>query len=250
MTGIELLRKYAETRQAAATCRQLPDALGKECDDFGSCSDCHRFVCKAIADQIERETLPRPRFDDGEPVQFGDEFYCGNSQTTVGDTWNVKRMTFYSNGNTIVADNRFSSTMLAPCERLRRPEPPKVLDADGIEIKVGDEVWGVEDSEAPWTVESISGEHVTCVSNESKWHRYARCSTYTHKRPEPPDTWEQLAADIEDCDGSACDYFGRIKEEGRAPCSGCKAYNDETDCTVQVMLDLVRRAKKLAGVEE
>ena len=318
MTGIELLRKYAETRQAAATCRQLPDALGKECDDFGSCSDCHRFVCKAIADQIEREAertvpavqrgdsqigfavlsemwgegggrmtgiemlrewanklreaacayrdgeidyvpidmearqrknaarldaiadqiereieeavadevadtlsayemntnarwysavedgaesdckaeyemisrywLPRPRFDDGEPVQFGDEFYCGNSQTTVGDTWNVKRMTFYSNGNTIVADNRFSSTMLAPCERLRRPEPP--------------------------------------------------------------DTWERLTVDIEDCDGSACRYFGMNEEEGRAPCSGCKAYNDETDCTVQVMLDLVRRAKKLAGVEE
>lgn len=56
MTGIELLRKYADTMPTKGGCSQLFDALDKECDDFGSCNDCHRFVCNAIADQIERET--------------------------------------------------------------------------------------------------------------------------------------------------------------------------------------------------
>lgn len=56
MTGIELLRKYAETRLSDGTCRQMLDAFGKGCDAFGNCDDCHRFVRRVIADQIVRES--------------------------------------------------------------------------------------------------------------------------------------------------------------------------------------------------
>ena len=138
--------------------------------------------CKNEYEMINRYWLPRPRFDDGEPVQFGDEYM------SIQDVHKVK-------GICVRADGSFE-------------------------------------------IESVGG---VC-------YRYGEDERL--KRLEPPDTWEKLAADIEDCDGSACRYFGRIEEEGRAPCSGCKAYNDETDCTVQVMSDLVRRAKKLAGIEE
>lgn len=229
MTGVEKLREFT---------------LSLEQWDLYA----HADALRDIADKIERETLQKPRFEDGEPVQFGDEFYCGNSQTTVGDTWNVKRMTFYSNGNTIVADNRFSSTMLAPCERLRRPEPPKVLDADGVEIKVGDMVWDVDGDSDPLTVVEIKGYRVIGKLS-SVLLVDIHCSKVTHRSPEPPDSWERITADIEDCDGTACDYFGKIDEEGRPICRECNAYNDDTDCTVLVMRDIVRRAKRLAGVE-
>lgn len=185
MTGIELLRKYAEAGSLTLlTCGHMPEALGKECDDFRGCKDCHMFVCNTIADRIERETLPRPLFEDGEPVQFGDCISVEGCKETV------QGFKFYRSG--------------------------------------------------PVFVSIVGRDH-------EKWVRIEEGDRV--KRPEPPDTWEKLVADIEDCDGSACNYFGRIKEEGRAPCCGCKAYNDDTDCTVQVMCDIVRRAKKLAGVE-
>lgn len=56
MTGIEMLREYAECGLSEDTCGRVPNMLDKECDDFARCSECHMVVCNAIADQIERET--------------------------------------------------------------------------------------------------------------------------------------------------------------------------------------------------
>lgn len=131
-----------------------------------------------VADQIERETLPRPRFEDGEPVQFGDKYEA------YGHVRTVEKIAFFK--DRWIVSERFDNS-------------------------------------------NVSGGQL--------------------KRPEPPDTWEKLAADIERCDGSPCDYFERLEEAGGTPCCGCKAYGSETDCIVQVMIDLVRRCKALAEVE-
>lgn len=56
MTGIEMLRKYANYGVLDEDCEQAPKMFGKNCCDFESCDDCHMFVWGAIADQIERET--------------------------------------------------------------------------------------------------------------------------------------------------------------------------------------------------
>lgn len=245
MTGIELLRMYAETRprQAIADDCQLPNVLGKDCDDFENCNDCHRFVCNAIADQIERETLPRPRFEDGRPVQFGDEYM------SIQDVHKVKGICVRADGSFEIESVGGVCYRYGEDKRLKRPEPPKVLDADGVEIKLGDEVWFTNDSGLVCHPFSFIVTEVEAHLVHGDGIGVLPCQV-THRNPEPPDSWEKLAADIKDCDGSACRYFGRNEEEeGRAPCYGCKAYNDDADCTVQVISDLVRRAKKLAGVE-
>lgn len=229
MTGIERLREYAEYRLLEDACGQSPKAFGKDCDDFRNCNECHGFVCGAIADQIEREIdeavadevadtlsayemntnarwhsaveegaesdckaehelisrywLPRPRFDDGEPVQFGDEILCSDGQTITVSAIEAKQSGWYS---------------------LRQ------FSRDALEtIRPGELV----------------------------------------KRPEPTDTWERIEADVEKF---VCDYFGRAPFD----CGDCDGGSDACplsgitdDCEESMARDLVRRCKKLAGVE-
>lgn len=52
----------------------LKDLIGeKRCPDM-SCQDCVRRAAKILADEIEKYYIPRPRFNDGEPVQ-GDRLF-------------------------------------------------------------------------------------------------------------------------------------------------------------------------------
>ena len=140
MTGIELLRKYAETRSLTLlTCRQTPEALGKECDDFRSCNDCHMFVCNAIADQIERETLPRPRFEDGEPVQFGDKYEA------YGHVRMVERITFFK--DRWIVSERFDNSNVSDGP-LKRPEPPDSWEQVEIDVNRGSGFEHMDKSEA------------------------------------------------------------------------------------------------------
>lgn len=174
--GIEMLRSYVHHARVHVRNLYINNVADINAVPlYEKLRECLRQLDE-IADRIERETLPRPRFEDGEPVNVGDAFVGADGTTDV-----VTGIFAYVKGD--------ETAIFAGNSRIKRPIP------------------------------------------------------------EPPDTWERLAADIEDCDGSACEYFGRIKEEGMSPCCECNAYNDDTDCTVQVMCDIVRRAKKLAGVE-
>lgn len=239
MTGIEILREYANYGALYEHCKQVTKMLGKSCCDFENCDDCHRFVCEVIADQIERETLPRPCFEDGEPVQVGDKYVNKYGNIATADTVVVSNhgFTLYDKG---------SATHFKPTESVKRPEPPKVLDADGVEIKVGDEVWLVEGDADAWVVKSMDGDRVEMTGGVG-WYCNAPCSKLTHKRPEPEDTWERVEADAAKND--VCDYFGR---DGNQPtskrCEGCRGQERE-DCIMAMTSDLVRRCKALAGVE-
>lgn len=95
-----------------------------------------RNIINYIADQVEKYYIPRPRFEDGEPVQFGDvvrtEFgnvECVAIEYNEYDAW-VKDGTDNDWNSSIAAD------MLAKSHRLQ-----KVLDADGVEIKVGETLY-------------------------------------------------------------------------------------------------------------
>lgn len=206
MTGVEKLREFT---------------LSLEQWDLYA----HADALRDIADKIERETLQKPRFEDGEPVQFGDEFVAWN-----GKTGTVRSIDVVENGRLIII-NASSSNNYVVGEKdshgkfAKRPEPPKVLDADGVEIKVGDEVWGVgREQHAYKVLEPKSGDEyargrftVKCVDlTYGELVVYADPSSLTHKRPEPEDSWEQIEADASD------------------------------DIMV---LDFVRRCKALAGVE-
>ena len=64
-----------------------------------------------------------------------------------------------------------------------------------------------------------------------------------------PDSWERLEEDVEQFEdgGTACEYFG----SELTSCNGCKSpCSIGSNCRNSVARDVLRRAKKLAGIEE
>lgn len=72
--------------------------------------------------------------------------------------------------------------------------------------------------------------------------------TVTHTRP---DSWERLE---EDARKGVCEYAGAYRKSGTIDsheCDGCRFDGDGNGptCEQQMALDIIRRAKALAGVE-
>lgn len=178
-----------------------------------------RSVCEAMAEaantgkqvltERERQILDMwPRFEDGECVWFGDRY-------EDWDGWKkeVAAVQFERNESSLLDCDGFH-TCFSLSERVKRPAP-KVLDADGVEIKVGDTVWTLDGLEGVVTKVEDGAAYIAYESD------YAQCeeaANLTHARP---DSWERLEEDAE--------------------------FNDETGI-VGGNLDIVRRAKALAGV--
>lgn len=77
-----------------------------------------------------------------------------------------------------------------------------------------------------------------CAFNLSKLHLH-KPDSWVHK----PDSWERLE---EDARKSPCDYFGHACQ-----CEECPANNRSFhSCNVSKALDIVRRAKAIAGVSD
>lgn len=72
-------------------------------------------------------------------------------------------------------------------------------------------------------------------------HRIAASDLYLT----PPDSWNKLERDMLK---NPCDYFGHEDDCGSACCDGCPA--KDGSCCKTKSIDLVRRAKALAGVTE
>lgn len=176
---------------------------------------------KGILTERERHILDMwPRFEDGKPVMVGDRFidHKVNERTVrsvIVNNDGVELRTF---------DGTFDWHETG--ERVKRPAP-KVLDADGVEIKVGDTVWfrslSTGDRMRKATVTGF-GKHsldgpLATLKDEMGWTCHIDPKKITHVQP---DSWERLEEDAE--------------------------FNDETGI-VGGNLDIVRRAKALAGVE-
>lgn len=184
-----------------------------------------RAVCEAMAERAdtgkrvlterERQILDMwPRFEDGEPVMVGDEV---KADPIFGGGTGVARAIEFMDFAYIVksyisepiAQDRFEA-------RVKRPAP-KVLDADGMEIKVGDTVY--EPNGQSGIVAAVHPS-TRCVDL-----RQDGCDAFcmdanrlTHARP---DSWERLeenAADLDDmpCDFNAKNLIRRAKALARA----------------------------------
>lgn len=116
----------------------------------------------AIADEIEKYYIPRPRFEDGEPVQFGDSFIqkCVNVEVELDK---IGISLFTKDGLNMV---------WFPDEVVPRSEP-KVLDADGVEIKIGDKVYLVPGKHCGTfpLLHYMPGVEYTVVENDSPSHK-------------------------------------------------------------------------------
>ena len=146
MSDKTLVERLREGNNANATCAaaaigallnrdHTANCLGTEC------RNCINEMIKKLADAIEREYLPRPRFDDGEPVQFGDKYTTDSGK--VGTVFRIEYTESQTNIWPIEGDN-IGIAALVGDERVKRLKP-EVLDAEGVPIKVGDTVWRTDE---------------------------------------------------------------------------------------------------------
>lgn len=127
------------------------------------------------------------------------------------------------------------------------------LDADGEPIHIGDVLYsrGNECRVVSITVktdEACVGAHTDeGVFLPSVNPKYLSRENLEPLEPEPPDSWEKLE---EDARKSSCDYASApLDENGFTTCDGCRFQNGGP-CHLEKDIDLMERAKKLAGIEE
>ena len=122
---------------------------------------------------------------------------------------------------------------------------------DGKAIRIGDVVYG-EDGRK-WLVRGIHyGEtkrndpvHQVHAVDEQRHWRGLKPEWLSHERP---DSWEKLEEDM--MRGTSCRYFGCV--EFASDCLDCPHGLDQTGvlCWKNERIDILKRAKKLAGMEE
>lgn len=125
------------------------------------------------------------------------------------------------------------------------------VDADGVPIRLKDWVWYVGiDAEI---TKDDPQQVVGFVSDLGMNGIYAVTRDYpdkaispkmlTHRAPEPPDSWEKLEKDAM---GKACELAG----SGNLRCGDCEWGKEGIGCQAMARLEILKRAKKLAGIEE
>ena len=146
---------------------------------------------------LDRCTLPRPRFEDGEPVQLG-ELVGSNLVGAV----KVSAIEFTEDGTYVKdePDGDWSTSLEVTTNRLKRPAP-EVLGADGLPLNEDDTVYGTGREQHRYTVQvpySINEEVgkrfcVQCYDHDEGNITWCDPSMLTHT---PPDTLERLRDDI------------------------------------------------------
>lgn len=181
------------------SCLDIAEVFGIDCKHEKTCRDCIAKMMTAIADRIDAErALPEgvewPRFEDGGLVGIGDELEFEGKTMLVCDA------TFYADGWALWCDREDASGRLHGSygERVKRPAP-KVLDADGVPIKVGDVVYFVDGDARPLTVERIDangGEpavDLVYAGQILRWYS-VNPEKLTHERP---DSWRLWGEDLD-----------------------------------------------------
>lgn len=112
--------------------------------------------------ELEKRLMPDgmewPRTEAGEPVKLGDQLIDDDEM----EGWREVDTVIFQrteDGYTVEIENdRGVSQLYSPGERVKRPAP-KVTDADGVEIRVGEIVYDI-DTGSEFTVSGIDGETV------------------------------------------------------------------------------------------
>lgn len=207
-----------------------------------------RERCAAMAEEAdtgkrrlterERRILDMwPRYEDGEYLWFGDAYV-----DTDGDANEVQAVELSEACADLVGLEGFH-TGFEPGERVKRPAP-KVLDADGVEIKVGDTVYDVRGER--FTVTDIEGGLLGLSQDGfiiGSWMPADQFSISLR------DSWERLE---EDAVKVVCEYAGAVPDEfGDYDCDTCRLFDARGNliCEQLMTREIVRRAKALAGVE-
>lgn len=205
-----------------------------------------RAVCEAMDRENGRRALSErerqildmwPKFEDGEYVWFGDSVEHG------GTTETVQGFKLYRCGPaflSVVGVDTEKWLRIEDYKSVKRPEP-KVIDADGVEIKKGDTVWFKGKTTEYKVAVVLDGTVYLTYKNHNGDNATATTLTrnLTHTRP---DSWERLEVDVNTIvTGSG--MYRRLNDY----CNKRDLGGD--DVMVLTVCDIVRRAKKLAGVD-
>lgn len=140
------------------------------------------------AERALPEGVEWPRFEVGELVKAGDEVEYG------GEAMRVCSVTFVANGWSLRCERRGVDGVLYGSfgERVKRPAP-KVLDADGVPIKVGDTVYCNGEDKPLMVSHIVDSTKVTLIADRVSYFR-ANPSRLSHERP---DSWRLWGNDLD-----------------------------------------------------
>lgn len=157
-----------------------------------------RNIINYIADQVEKYYIPHPRFEDGEPVQFGDDVdweNCGDYHPQ--SPWRITAIREDGIPIATAVDKVVAVAKISDDGFIKRPEH-KVLDADGVETKAGDTVY--TKSGIKYTVEKIGPQQCDGMEDwdGTPWIMFDNGSwmhahDVTHREP---DSLEKLRNDM------------------------------------------------------
>lgn len=197
------LRGIIDERGVSGTqsCTAIAKAFDIDCKHERTCRYCISKMMTTIADRIDAErALPEgvewPRFEDGEMVKFGDEVeFEGEAAKVLDVAFSVVR--FSLGVGTATTSGRVYGFL---GERVERPAP-KVLDADGVPIKVGDTVWATYNgckhivmavcSDGSLHPEMVTDDGCMVEYEEGLWD-FAKKVTH-----EQPDSWILWGEDLD-----------------------------------------------------
>lgn len=133
-----------------------------------------------LLDALDRRLMPEgmewlveawPRFEDDSPIHFGDMALID------GEADMVEAVQLWIHGKPVIYGDG-GSQQLDKGERVKRPVP-KVLDADGAEIREGDELWHVS-GYGPRTVGKVNADGSFCFE---RCERTYKAEEFTHRAP-------------------------------------------------------------------
>ena len=122
------------------------------------------------------------------------------------------------------------------------------LDADGVPIRIGDEMDVDGDVMTVIGYRRSFGGMLLITKDKSTGHIFVPDPSKVRRlKPEPADSWEKLE---EDASKIACEYADApLDENGMTTCDGCR-FRKHEECYQGMMFDVLKRAKKLAGIGE
>lgn len=115
-----------------------------------------------------------PKYEDGSYVRLGDSYI-----DTDGDENEVMAIEFNDRCTDLVGLEGFHTGFDTLGERVKRPAP-KVLDADGVEIKVGDRIYSIENGNS-YIVRSVNGSGT--LELEGFEYKGWSSKRFTHMQP-------------------------------------------------------------------
>ena len=183
------------------SCAAIAKAFDIDCKHERTCRDCISKMMTTIADRIDAErALPEgvewPRFEDGELVRIGDELeFEGEAAKVLDVAFSVVR--FSLGVGTATTSGRVYGFLGEPAKR----PAPKVLDADGAPIEVGDTVWATYNgckhivmavcSDGSLHPEMVTDDGCMVEYEEGLWD-FAKKVTH-----EQPDSWILWGEDLD-----------------------------------------------------